>query len=67
MSRMKGLIRARVARTPEDMFDNLSHKEESYYRKQAAKVARILNHKIVQSCMHAVVCWPSQLVGWVKF
>ena len=52
---MKGLIRVRVARTPEDMFDSLSQKEESYYRKQAAKVAKILNHKIVQSLLREVV------------
>jgi len=52
---MRILIYVRVANTPEDWLDNLPLKKRRYYEKQAFKVARILNHKIMQSLLKEVI------------
>jgi len=49
------LIHVRVANTPEDMLDNLPPRKRRYYEKQALKVVRILNHKIIQSLLKEVI------------
>ena len=55
MLRMGILIHVRVARAPEDMLDRLPPRKRRYYKKQASKVANILNHKIMQSLLKEVI------------
>lgn len=49
------MIYVRVARVPDDMLYGLSRRKRLYYKKQASKVASILNHKIIQSVLGELI------------
>ena len=49
------MIRVRVANVPDDMLNGLSRKKRLYYKKQALKVAGILNHEIMQSLLEELI------------
>jgi hypothetical protein len=55
MQGLKVLIHVRVAKIPKDMLDRLSSRKKRYYKRQALKVANILNHRVMQSLLKEVI------------